>query len=475
MQPLPQSLFDVFALALPRGHGFGKRPPCEAWMSEDGRGCAIITRHVTSSDIGLIVMRRREDDVWSVTVDRQDLPDAESARAIAAKALQPGLKAEPLPPGAFRRPPLYELRGRSPSKLFKLLGASTHHVAAWLLNQLYLSLPSPDRNWAADCQTGNFHTRMWEAQLLASFREQGLLVTQPYESPDFRIENRRGGAAWIEAVTANPAERFEHVGAEPVSKPLDLREHLLGPAAVRFANTIHSKLGRRYDQLKHVAGSPFAIALADFHAASSMLWSREALISYLYGIIARAEKVKGQAVAVSSPVTHLLGEQSIPAGLFRNGDRSELAAVMFSNACTIGKFNRVGVSAGMATKGLRYVRFGEFFDREPGALVGVPFCMDVRGAEYRSLWPQGYEPWSAELEVFHNPFARHPLPPELLPEATHWRDVGGEIRCHAHYRVSILKSQTLILDEHAQVPTVEQLLGKRNDATHPGRGSDDVA
>jgi len=31
MQELPQWLFDVYALALPRGHGFGDRPPTGAW------------------------------------------------------------------------------------------------------------------------------------------------------------------------------------------------------------------------------------------------------------------------------------------------------------------------------------------------------------------------------------------------------------------------------------------------------------
>ena len=61
------------------------------------------------------------------------------------------------------------------------------HPHAWTLEQLYLALPKPDLNWVSDCQTGHFHTRLWEAQLLASFREQGLLVTQPHESPDFRI------------------------------------------------------------------------------------------------------------------------------------------------------------------------------------------------------------------------------------------------------------------------------------------------
>jgi hypothetical protein len=74
------------------------------------------------------------------------------------------------------------------------------------------------------------------------------------------------------------------------------------------------------------------------------------------------------------------------------------------------------VSRRPAPEGLRYTRVGNFFDRAPGALKGIPFCLDVTSDEYRELWPQRYEPWSAELEVFHDPFGRHTVPFALLPE-----------------------------------------------------------
>ena len=87
--------------------------------------------------------------------------------------------------------------------------------------------------------------------------------------------------------------------------------------------------------------------------------------------------------------------------------------------------------------------------------------MDVTSAEYRALWkPYGYEPWSAEFEVFHNPFATHPIPDALFPEAQHWRMVDGEGICRAFYPYSILRSRTYILDAKKPVPTLEQLLGK---------------
>jgi hypothetical protein len=68
--------------------------------------------------------------------------------------------------------------------------------------------------------------------------------------------------------------------------------------------------------------------------------------------------------------------------------------VISSNACSIAKLSRVAVSAGAEPKGFRYMRIGKFFDRTPGALDGIPFCLDITGKEYRSLWPHGYESWS---------------------------------------------------------------------------------
>ena len=158
-------------------------------------------------------------------------------------------------------------------------------------------MPDPDRNWAADCRTGNCHTRLWEAQLQAALREQGLLVTQPLESPDFHIENRLGGEAWVEAVTANPSTPYNHVNA-PRSQPPEGRNALFfGPAALRFAKTLGSKLQRGYDQMAHVKGKPFMLAVADFHAPASMLWSREGLIGYLYGEGAETVEESGRPVS----------------------------------------------------------------------------------------------------------------------------------------------------------------------------------
>ena len=459
MELLPQAIFDFFALSLPRGHGFGDRPPIGAWTDEAWRVCGVVTQDADDRSLGVLAMRRRMDDVWVVTAQQHGFVTLNEAKARLEVLLRIGDPPETLPPNTAPRPALHDLGDRTPSDVFKVLQMPSHHRAAWALNQLYLALPNPDHNWASDCQTGNFHTRLWEAQLLAAFREQGLLVTQPVESPDFHIQNRRGGEAWVEAVTANPATPYNHVNA-PRSRPPEGREALFfGPAALRFAKTLGNKLQRGYHEMEHVKGKPFMLAVADFHAPGSMLWSREGLIGYLYGEGAEPALVDGQRVARRIPASHLQGPSAFPAGLFANAEFAELSAVIFSNACSIGKLNRVMISAGANPNGLRYTRTGRFFDRRPGALEGIPFCLDITSDAYRRLWPQGYEPWSAEMEVFHNPFAKHPAPHGLLPEATHWFDEGGERICSAFYETSVLWSVTHITDAAKPPLGLEDFLG----------------
>jgi hypothetical protein len=455
MRKIPQWEFDFYALSLPRGHAFGNEPPVAAWGGLDGRSCGIVTHNRATDTFGIILMRRRADSVWIVPRQESAFPSMDAAREALEPLLVEGQPPEPIPPGVIHRPPLFGLAGRPPSDVFQLLATSARQPAAWALNQLFLALPKPDRNWVSDCQTSNFHTRLWEAQLLASFREQGLLVEQPLDSPDFRISNRLGGEAWVEAGTANPPVPYNHVNAPVADVPTDRKEIFFGAAALRFAKTIGNKLKRRYDQLPHVAGKPFILAMADFHASGSMIWSREALVGYLQGSGATVADVDGRQQAVPMPAEYLLGPSRFKAGLFSDDRHAELSAVIFSNACSIAKFNRVAITGGGAPTGYRYTRMGDFFDRTPGALKGIPFCLDITSDEYRRLWPHGYEPWTAEMEVFHNPFARHPVPFELLPEAQHWFENDGEWQCSSFYETSILWSQTLITDADKPAPTLQ--------------------
>lgn len=146
-------------------------------------------------------------------------------------------------------------------------------------------MPDSDDNFVSDLETENFDSRLFELYLLAAFREQGVSVSQEHDSPDFFIE-RAGYQCSIEAVTANPKEKRAQGLTTPTFAPKSRQERAIGSPAVRFAKTLRSKLQREYEKLPHAQGKPFALALADFQAAGSMVWSRGALPSYLYGFYA---------------------------------------------------------------------------------------------------------------------------------------------------------------------------------------------
>jgi hypothetical protein len=451
MRLLPQRVFDIYLLSRSRGMAFGGRPPIAAYCSDDGVAYGALTRCEKTGFFGVECMRRRTDQVWALSITDIRLFSYLEAMKLLEQELRSGIALLAVPSGEPVRPSLAKLGPKGAGSAFQLLNTRSHYPAAWVLNQVYLAFPRPDRHWARDCQTGNFHTRIWEAYLLACFREQGCLVKQNFPSPDFWIERRGGSHAWIEAVTANEVP-YDHVvrGAGNFPKgPPDEVERQTGSAAVRFAKTLRGKLQKKYTELAHVKNEPFAIAIADFHEHGSMMWSREALIAYLYGVYGQVEEREGERVGVLRHIDELLGADKIPAGLFSQHENASLSAVIFSNAATIAKFNRMGYLAGVRPPGIRIMRAGSIFDRRLGALQPIPFSMDIGTEDYASLWPGLGETWSLELEVFHNPSATIPFPFELLPECSHWFvDENGDITTRAYHKNNIISSVTTIWSDN---------------------------
>lgn len=447
MKEIPSRLFKIFALSLPMGLDFGGHVPISSWMSNDYIACGLILYDEDVCTYSFFAMRRREDDIWVVIDRREGIDGHPKAKNLLELSFRDNEPKEPIENGTKKRKSLHDLGRREAGSLFKCLSTPNHHAAAWVLNQIYLALPNPDPNFVSDFQTANFHTRLWELYLLACFREQGLEVSQDYTSPDFLIK-RQEDCAWVEAVTANPEDPYDHVHKEPPSfAPEDTMERQLGQAAFRYAKTLRSKLGRNYQDMDHVTGKPFAIAIADFHAPSSMVWSREALPCYLYGTAGQIVEREGKEIPTELSVNRLMVDGDIPAGLFRNPELKHLSAVIHSNAATIAKFNRMGFLAGYRKPGLKIIRQGHFFDRNPGATKGIDFKHDISSEEYNDLWPDG-ENWSLELEVYHNPNADFPLEMSILPLATHWFKHNNEIICQSPYEYSILASTTILMDDN---------------------------
>ena len=121
MVPLSEAIFSIFSLSLKRGHDFGQSPPIGAWQSNDTLTCGVITLNDKTNMYGLLVIRRRQDDVWKVIIKQKDTIKTESQAKVELESIinhKEGTQKEPIPPGVRRRPSLARFK-KKPCKLFE--------------------------------------------------------------------------------------------------------------------------------------------------------------------------------------------------------------------------------------------------------------------------------------------------------------------------------------------------------------------
>ena len=111
--------------------------------------------------------------------------------------------------------------------------------------------------------------------------------------------------------------------------------------------------------------------------------------------------------------------------------------ILRANAGTLAKFDRMGVIAGFASTSHRYYRVGLAYDADPNAVVGTPFSKDVNSADYE-------EHWSDELQIFHNPKAKHPFAENAFGGITQHFFTDGEPRTISPVG-GVIASWTLIM------------------------------
>jgi hypothetical protein len=323
-----------------------------------------------------------------------------------------------------------------------------HEPARLVLSELALWLAPSDPHLVREFQTAGFDQRIWEFYLWAAFKEFSLDVEQ-LEAPDFWCRGP-GIDFTVEATTVGPSKD----GAlsnhpNPTTRP-EVTEFLNNYMPLKFGSALMSKLnktnknGQHYWELDKASGKPFAIAVADFHASLSkenpgtMTFTQSALWQYLYGQRVYWEFEGDTLIIKSNKIgTHIYEGKEAPSGFFDLELANNVSAVIFSNAGTMPKFNRMGVAAGWHPKDHTYFRSGFRYNPDPDAIVGTPFIEQVERDGYVEWWTQ-------EVQVFHNPNARKPLPFDWLLGATHHYFEDGNLKSFAP-NDAVLSSVTLIL------------------------------
>lgn len=299
-----------------------------------------------------------------------------------------------------------------------------HQAARVVMQQIADRLDDVDGNFVEQFQTTGFDARVWELYLFAALEDLGLRVRRPRPSPDF--ECTAGEAKFfVEAVTANPADTKSAPKPSPPSSREQWFQALRNSQddfdwhAVRLGSALFSKLRKGYSDLPAVRGHPLVLAIESFADIGALTQSEVPLMRYLFG--RELVKRRGPVDAVASEralAEHTAAGKTIPSGFFFQPGAEDLSAVLFSNEGTIGKFDRMGLQAGLGDPNVRSWRIGLRHNPDRSATAPLEFSYEVG---------EVVERWSDGLVFIHNPNARYPLDPGLVPGVVHHLDVDGTI------------------------------------------------
>lgn len=385
------------------------------WLStEDGRVLGILTWDRVDYDFGWIVLGRDEGGQFRVIDVNASLATTEEARS-ALMAAMTRWQAKP-DEDHFQG----EYSGRSVDlfnpvvpdarlhRNFKLLVEHPRYSPAReLIAAMMPYFEDVDGNFVEQFQTTGFDPRIWELYLFATFTELGFARDKSVQAPDFVLTGLRGTLA-VEATTANPPDGQTRAVPEDVAA---YRAYIENYVPIKLARALKRKLNRdnAYWDAPTLQDIPFVLAVQDFHAAGSMTMVIPAATEYVFGV--RHSMVGGRR-HIEWIDEHRYGAAVEPSGFFRLPNSQNVSAVLVNPQGTLLKFNRLGHVAGFGDS--RVQMFRRAVVRRDAEADPRPVVQQER------VGGEGYdENWTEGMVVLHNPTARVPLDPNLLPGATH--------------------------------------------------------
>lgn len=387
-----------------------------AWFSTpDERLLGVVTWDRIDRDFGWVLLGRDQRLRFRGIAVDASLPSFEGARAglhtaMAAQALKPDHAFhqgdEEGEPVDFFTPIVPQARLNTTFSI--LLEDPRYSPARELIDAMMRFYEDVDGNFIEQFQTTGFDPRVWELYLFATFTELGFARDERATVPDFLLTGPKGKIA-VEATTINPPQQ----GDPP--KPTTLAEarvYLENYVPIKMARALTRKLYHksRYWTAPGANDIPFIIALQDFHAPRSMSRVIMPATEYVFGV---RHSMVGGARKIERIRKHVYKRAHAPSFFFGLPESENVSAVMLNPLGTIPKFNRMGYIAGFGDRRLKMthagIRRGEIDPAGPGPL---PFSRDVHAEGYEEKWIEG-------AVVLHNPAARIPLDPELIPGANH--------------------------------------------------------
>jgi len=422
MKPIPLVRFDALA-------GYARKPMIRilaeelAWFEHaDERVLGLVNRDRADNDFGghIFGKDKRGRFRWIAGTDFKETPHLARISLRLEMERQAALPDEEYYQGDEQGEPVdFFVAFADPAKLHpsfvNLRDLEVYSPAKGIIQPMMRWYEDADGNFIEQFQTTGFDTRIWELYLFAAFSELNLEITRIHAIPDFCCVNPFGEFC-VEAVTVNPSrdKTGDIVPPPPIDTPEQLDDYLKAYMPLRFAGVLTAKLAKRYWEKEHVAGKPLIFAVADFSSPGSMSHTRSAFERYVFGVEHDWERdARGKLVITPKSVGTLKwGTKEVPAGFFDLPDSENISAVLFSNSGTISKFNRMGKLAGFGSERVDLVRLGTRVNHDPDAVAPIGFQVNVGELGYTESWSEG-------IAIWHNPKAKHPLDPDLVPGVAH--------------------------------------------------------
>lgn len=254
--------------------------------------------------------------------------------------------------------PIYPLEKLNP-EFVEILNSIAFFPAKRELLETFFMHPNLEKHFIEQFQTTGFNARIWELYLLAFFMNSGYGVNCDSPNPDFFILKGEMEVA-VEAVTSNPGE-FSLIDKEDIA---EIFEYI----AFKLGSPLYSKLQKKYWNLPNIIGFPLVFAIAPFHSKKSLKNSDAALLRYLYGIEISWHYDQSENLITNYSIIkeHKHRDRIKSSGFFNQAGAENVSAILFSNAGTISKFNRIGYQKNKI-ESLTMYRYGMNYNHEKNA------------------------------------------------------------------------------------------------------------
>lgn len=334
---------------------------------------------------------------------QKQIADKKKRRANRAKKILTSDGLPPLTKVLFK--PITDEKKHS--ETFKKIQVRALEPAARMMEQKYKSYDDKDGNFIEQFQTTGTDARIWELYLHSFFKEEDFSFDTSHDRPDFLL-TKNNDTICVEATTTSKS-------TSGVLANIDLSIAEASPdfEAIKVGSAIWSKHNKEYWKLPHVKDHPLIFAIECFHQQTLFFKGDSALITYLYGkSFSWLFDANNQLqVRNHNKKKHVLDKKEIPSGYFNLPDTENVSAILFSNAATASKFNRIGKQKWGYDK-LEMRRIGVKYDPNPNSTTPTPFDHQVNINAPHESWGQG-------AILFHNPNALHPVNPSLFPNIPH--------------------------------------------------------